>query len=149
MKIIKASDDVIEFIEKIIDTTALKGYVEFRILNNESQKALVTASKASATTEYFARTSPCVIIYVNEELWYRLDDENLREMLVRDSIDGVSYDPEKDKLVVEKPQINISLGTWRKYGETLVKAAETVVMAVKQIEEEKKEARAAKKKGKN
>ena len=147
MKIIKESDDIIEFVEKIIDTTALKGYVEFRVLNNESQKALVTASKASATVEHFARTSPCVIVYVNEEVWYRLDDENMREMLVRDAIDGVSFDPEKDKLTVEKPQINISVGTWMKYGEKLVKAAETVVLTQKQIEEEKKEAKAAKKKG--
>lgn len=146
MKVFKASDEVVEFVDKIIESTGLKGYISFDILNNESQKALVTASKGSSTSEYYAKTSPLVIIYVNENLWFRVDDERMREILVRDAIDGVSYDTEKEKLVVEKPQINIALGTYRKYGEQLLKAAETVILAMQQIEEEKREERAAKRK---
>lgn len=148
MKVLKASDEVVEFVDKIIESTGLKGYISFDILNNESQKALVTATKGSSTSEYYAKASPLVIIYVNENIWFRIDDERMREILVRDAIDGVSYDTEKEKLIVEKPQINISLGAYRKYGESLLKAAETVILAAQQIEEEKKEARNAKQKGK-
>lgn len=148
MKITTASDDVIEYVSKIFEQMGLNNYVEFRVLNNESQKCLITSAKASGTVEHFAKASPCVVVYVNEELWYLLDDDEKREMLVKDALNGVYYDTEKEKLFVEKPQINVSLGTWQKYGIKLLEAAETVVLMQQQIEEKKKEEREAKKKAK-
>lgn len=145
MKLIKASDDIIEFIDKILESTGLKGYIEFRMLNNESQKALVTVSKGNNTVEYFAGVSPIVVIYINENVWYRIDDDRMREILVRDALTGISYDTEKDKLNINKPDINIYAGSYMKYGESLIQAAETVTLALRQIDDEKKEARAAKK----
>lgn len=136
-KIEKASEDVISFVEKIVNEIGLNAYVSFRVLNQSNQKCLVKVSKASATVEYFTKTEPCVIVYVNENLWDMVDDR-IREILVYDALDGVYYDTEKDKLAVNAPQINISLGAHQKYGEELTNAAESIVLALQQIEEEKK-----------
>lgn len=69
-KLRKSSDDVIEFIEKILaEETLLENYITWRILSNDKQKQLIQISKSSAITEYFAQMRDSVIIIVNEELF--------------------------------------------------------------------------------
>ena len=69
-------------------------------------------------------------------------------MLVEDAFANVSYDDEKDKIIVGGPQISVSIGGWKKYGEKLINAAEIGQYAIAQIEEEKKAAKEAEKEAK-
>lgn len=143
-KLTKASDDVIEFVNNIVMEYDLDAFASFKVLNISGRKnPLVKVSKASATSEYFIKASNCVIVYVNEEIWDMCDDKT-RDLLVRNALNGIHYDDEKDKMSVEQPEMLISLGCYRKYGKDLVDAMEVTMIAREQLAEKEKEEKEAK-----
>lgn len=139
-KLEQASEDVIKFIEDIIVEGDYDAFASFRFFNCEKQKELVKVSKASATTEYFAKTTDLCTIFVNEKIWDRLDDRQ-RGLLVRNGLNGLYYDDEKGKLILEQPNLQISSECYLKFGAELVDAAAAVTMALKQIKDEEKKAK--------
>ena len=147
-KITKASDDVIDAIHGVAEEMGIIHYARFFVLNITGQKQLVKVTKASPTTEYFSNTSDTVIVYVNEEVYDKLEDKQ-REMLIANALYGVVFDLDKDKLNVNQPEMGVSIAGYRKYGADLVNAAETVQMILQQIKEKKEEEKAAKSRKKN
>lgn len=144
-KISKASDDVINLVQKIVDDMGMTLYVHFFALNIRGQKELVKISKASATTEYFSKTVDSIIVYVNEEI-YDMLEERQRYILIANALYGVNYDGEKDVLNVTQPELSISVAGYQQYGSELVNASEAVQLALQQIKEKKDAEKAEKKK---
>ena len=143
-KITKASDDVTNAIQEVVDKMGLTLYARFFALNISGQKQLVKVTKASPTTEYFSNTSDSIIVYVNEEIYDMLEPKQ-RYMLIANALYGVDYDDEKDKLNVNQPELGISMQGYQQYGPDLVDAAEAVQLALQQLKERKEEEKAAKK----
>lgn len=143
-KITKASDDVTNTIQEVVDKMGLTLYARFFALNISGQKQLVKVTKASPTTEYFSNTSDSIIVYVNEEIYDMLEPKQ-RNMLIANALYGVDYDDEKDKLNVNQPELGISMQGYQQYGSDLVDAAESVQLALQQLKERKEEEKAAKK----
>jgi hypothetical protein len=146
-KITKASDDVTNAIQEVVDKMGLTLYARFFALNISGQKQLVKVTKASPTTEYFSNTSDSIIVYINEEIYDMLEPKQ-RNMLIANALYGVDYDDEKDKLNVNQPELGISMQGYQKYGSDLVDAAEAVQLALQQLKERKENEKAAKKKKK-
>ena len=147
-KISKASDDVTNAIQEVVDKMGLTLYARFFALNITGQKQLVKVTKASATTEYFSNTSDSIIVYINEEIYDMLEPKQ-REMLIANALYGVDYDDEKDRLNVNQPELGISVAGYQQYGSELVNAAESVQHALQQLKERKEEEKASKKKKKS
>lgn len=146
-KITKASDDVTNAIQEVVDKMGLTLYARFFALNISGQKQLVKVTKASPTTEYFSNTSDSIIVYINEEIYDMLEPKQ-RNMLIANALYGVDYDDEKDKLNVNQPELGISMQGYQQYGSDLVDAAEAVQLALQQLKERKEDEKAAKKKKK-
>ena len=144
-KICKASDDVTNAIQGVVDKMGLTLYARFFALNITGQKQLVKVTKASPTTEYFSNTTDSIIVYVNEEIYDMLEPRQ-REMLIANALYGVDYDDEKDKLNVNQPELGISVQGYQQYGSELVNAAEAVQLALQQLKVRKEDEKAAKKK---
>lgn len=146
-KLEKASDEIIEFITGIIQEHDLDAFAQFRFFELPKQKELIKVSKASATTEYFAKTSDMVTVFVNPKIWEMLDDKQ-RRLLTENTLNGVYFDEKEDgsgKLVVEQPNLAISAECYAKYGKDLVDAAEIAIHALRQIKEKEKQEKEAKK----
>ena len=143
-KITKASDDVTNAIQGVVDKMGLTLYARFFALNISGQKQLVKVTKASPTTEYFSNTSDSIIVYVNEEIYDMLEPKQ-RDMLIANALYGVDYDDEKDKLNVNQPELGISMQGYQQYGSDLVDAAEAVQLALQQLKERKEDEKATKK----
>lgn len=146
-KLEKSSDEVIDFITEIIQEHDLDAFAQFRFFHLPKQKELIKVSKASATTEYFAKTSDMVTVFVNERIWDMID-ERQRKLLTENALNGVYYDEKEDgsgKLVVEQPNLAISAECYAKYGKDLVDAAEIAVHALRQLKEKDKQEKEAKK----
>lgn len=165
-KLRKSSDDVIEFVEKILaEETLLENYITWRILSNDKQKQLIQISKSSAITEYFAQMRDSVIIIINEELFDALapqheEQEDVRKLIIEDALSTIICETNEKsgemKISIGKPQICITTGCYEKYGEKLVRAAEISALAYNQLmelkkraKEEEQAAKAAKKAEKN
>ena len=146
-KIYKASDDVTNAVQSVIDKMGLTLYVQFSALHVTGQKQLIKVAKVSPTTEYFNQKPDNIIVYVNEEVYEMLEPKQ-REMLIANALYGVSYDDEKDKLNVAQPELNITVSGYQQYGQELLNAAEAVQLALQQIKEKKEEEKAAKSKKK-
>ncbi len=146
-KLEKASEDIIEFITKIIIEHGLDAFATFRFFELPKQKEFIKVNKANATSEFFAKTSDLCTVFVNPRIWDRLD-EQLRHMLVENALSGIHYEEKENgtgRLVVEQPNLLISSGCYAVFGKQLVDAAEIAYHAFEQIKEEDKKEKEAKK----
>lgn len=148
-KLYETSDSIREYIEDIIaKETTLERYITWRILSNDKQKELIKVAKSSAVTEYFAKMCDSVIIYVNELIFDRMAPENVndidyRKLVIEDVLSTIEILQNDNtgtmKIQIEKPQICITSGCYRKYGEDLAHASEIAYFAYDQIKEEEKQ----------
>lgn len=154
-KLTETSGDIVQFIENIISkNTDLERYITWRILSDDKQKELIKIAKSSAVTEYFAKMRDSIIIYVNEEIFDRMQPENIndvdyRALVIEDALVNVQIIENENNgnmnIKIGKPQICITGDGYAKYGEQLAHAAETASMAFAQIVEERKAAKEAEK----
>ena len=148
-KLDKASDQVIDFIEDVIENeTTLARYVTWKILAVEKQKELIKISKASATVEYLAKCTDCIVIYVNEQMFDlmapdNVNDVDLRKLLVKDALSMVNIIENENtghmKIKIEKPQICISVDGYQNMGNDLVRASELQNLIIKKAEQDERE----------
>ena len=132
-KFSELSEEIQEIVDKIIDETGLHNYMTIKTFAVAKSKELVKVSRASALAEHLGKVSDCVTILVYERAMERLNPRQ-QEILLRDAINNISFDGEKD-----------TIGGRAKYGEELIDAAECSVHAMQQIIDEEKEAKEAKK----
>ena len=147
MRFFEPSSDIVEWIEEKFSETGLYNFIQLKVLGISKQSQVFNVSKASGLVKYIGNLDDAVVITVYEEAYDRLDEQS-RELLLEDAIAQISYDTEKDKLVVTKPQINITVGGRRKNGEALINAAETSIVVIESIEQEEKEKKAAEREAK-
>ena len=57
-------------------------------------------------------------------------------------------DDERDKIMINKPELQVSLGMYRQFGNIAVQKTELQLLTLAQIDEEEKERKAMSKKGK-
>lgn len=139
------SDETKDLIEQLVAEAGLENFLRVEVINTIKAKQLFKVKKASPESEFMANKPETVCIYVYEDAFDRLDD-NARLLTARDAVASISFDTEKDKIIITQPQICVSLGGRMKYGEELLDAVEAGVLAIQQIEEEKKAEKEAKKK---
>lgn len=154
-KYTQTSDEVVDFIETIInEKTSLAYKIEWKILTDEKQKELIKIVKTSSVTEYFAKMYDSIIIFVNEEIFDRMEpnsanDVDYRALVIEDALVNVQIIENENtgnmSIKIAKPNICITSDGYAKYGEDLAHAAEVAALAYSQIQEEIKKAKEAEK----
>lgn len=134
----KISDETRELVEKIVEELNYQNFMNIEAVSVSKQKQLIKVSRDSAMTEYKMKRPSTVTICIYEAAFDRLDDEQ-KELLLRDAINSIYYDSEKDKITIGCPQITVSLDGRAKWGDRLINAAECAVHMMIEIEEEEKE----------
>lgn len=142
-KLYKLSETTVEMINDAAESVGLLNFINVLTFGNK-QKDVIKVKKASPTEEGLGNSPDSIIVYVNEDVFIKLSDEQ-QKLIVEDAINEVMFDPEKEKLNVTQPEIKMTVGGWRKYGEKLVNALETAILTRQQMEEEEKERKAAEK----
>ena len=138
----EVSDDVRVVLDEVVEQTNLENFMNIYYYAVSKQKGVIKVSKLNPIGEAVSKKPGTVVITVAEEIFERLDP-NQQKMLVEDAINQISYDDEKDKISIEAPAITMTVGGWRKYGAELANAYEMSLLTAQQLEEEKKEAKAA------
>lgn len=138
-KFFKLAEDNQQIIDDVFGDTGLDNYFNLITLGVKKSKQLVKVQKTQPITEYFGKMSEDnnVVLYLYEEAFDRLDVDT-KKLLIEDAIAQISFDAEKAKIIIGAPSITITLGGRAKYGEKLADAAEAAVLAIQQIEDEKK-----------
>lgn len=106
-------DDTKEIFENIISNADLSRFINFKLLINNKQKELYKPIKANDLVKHM--TNNDVVIIINERIFEQLNPEQ-KIMIAEESIAGVHFDAEKDKITFTKGDIQTYSGILRKYG---------------------------------
>ena len=141
-KFFETSPDIAELVQSKWEETSLPQMgIELKLISVTKAKNVLKASKAGATINYLTKKDAFLIIY--EEAFDRLSDE-YKVKLLEGTFSNVSYDTEKDKLLVETDIAKEIFRMRRKY-ENYVDIMEASYLVINQIEEEEKERKEAEK----
>ena len=149
----KFSRDLDESLEKKVKTLAREMHITDWGINVEairlkkSKKEVGTVLKANDLVTLFTGDESLVAVALYEEALNRMDSQN-QDLVIRSLLSQISYDADKDKIVITKPELQISLGMYRQFGDIAVKSAELQLLTLAQIADEEKEKKANSKKKK-
>ena len=146
-KLGKISDETNELIEKIINEYGLDNYVTVKPYAVKKSKEIIKIKKAGPIEGELTKDEQTVFIIVYEEAFDRLSDE-MQELLMKDSLNNIIFNSENGKVSIGAPRITVTTWGRQKFGESLLNAAESAVMAIEQIAEEEKERKQSEKESK-
>lgn len=138
------SDETQEMVDRIVNEIGLVQYMDIEVMSVPKSKKVIEVKRLMPLGEHVARKLDVVCVIIYENAFERLGIEQ-REMLMRDALNSVKFDTEKDKITIGCPQIVVSCEGRAKWGDELVNAAEAAVLAIQQIADEEKSEKEAKK----
>lgn len=68
-------------------------------------------------------------------------DQPTQEIWIEGLISQISYDYEKEKIKITKPELNISMGMYNKYGKVLLEKEVLAQLTLEQLKEKEQEAK--------
>lgn len=149
----EASEEYVKLVEEAVAETGLDRMgVDFQVYNLlKTKNEVVRIQKANEIAEILTNREDLVIVAIYEKAFDKVD-EKAKRLWIEAALAKVSYDTEKDKLVIGgEPTITIPLGMYHKYEKLAVDMAELEQLTLQQIrdeEEEEKERKKAEKKEK-
>jgi hypothetical protein len=130
-------EDTQALFNEVIEATGLNNYMNITVLANNKAKEIFKVNKSNELLKY--RTGDDVIIVLNEGIFEKLTDEQKR-IVVEEAIAYISFDSEKDKVIITQPDFMAHSGILRKHTfniiEVVRESIKTLYQAEKQAEDE-------------
>lgn len=114
----------------------LEQVVRLVVVANDSMKDIGKIKKAPDLLKYFSDAD--VIIEFNENIFEQLEDEQ-RQIVADDFMSRVSYNYDKDKIEITKPDVVTSTGIIDKYGTEKVLRLSRTIKEIHNQEEDRNE----------
>ena len=134
----KCEEDVQDMVRNIASELGLEQFMDFEALYVPKAKEVVTVSKASAIAEYLSSREDLILVFIYAEAFDLVDDKT-KDMWLRMALDQISFDSEKDKIIIGCPMISVPVGFYTKYQKSAVDAALLGQLTIQQIEDKKRE----------
>lgn len=112
-KYFKLHQDIEDKFTKHIGSTGLERVVNITILGCENQKKLTKVSKNNPLNKFISGND--VAITINEFVFERLTDEQ-QSIVIEEAVACITFDYEKDKLNIKKPDVEAFSLILKKYG---------------------------------
>lgn len=136
MKIFDTSQEIVNLaLDKFDETSLPQIGINLKVISVTRAKQILKVTRANPTTQFL--TNKDIILTIYEEAFDRLSDE-YKEKLMEGALSNVSYDFEKDKLIVDN-DFSREIFRMRKKYENYVDIAETSYHVIEEILEEEKE----------
>ena len=152
-KFLEPSDEIVKIVKEISEELGLNTYgLEVLPLCVTKASEVCQIVKANSLAEYIAEKDNLIFVLCYEDAFegtdksgHPLADEKTKYMWIRNAMEAISYDSEKDKLIMKCPMISVPLGFYEKYKEATIDSARLGLYTMAQITEMKKEEAEAKK----
>lgn len=118
----------------------LENYVTIEPIALKSKTEIGCVVKGNELVQLFTGDDSLIAVGINEDAFSRVDEQT-QELWIRGLLSQIEYDFDKDKVVIKKPEIQIDLGMYRKFGDIAVKKAELAILTLEQIAEDEKKAK--------
>jgi hypothetical protein len=125
-------------VDDVFQDTGMCNYMNLKMVGVSKAKELIKVSKANPLAEYVGKCPDTIVCAIYEDAFDRLDEETKR-LLIIDAFGVVFYDNEKDKISIGAPQIVVTVAGRQRFGDDLINAAEAGVLAIQQVEDERRE----------
>lgn len=143
-KFTKAPEDLCELVAQVAADLDLERYgIDFETLCVQKAKEVVSIAKANAIAEYLCNREDLILVVIYEKCFERVDEET-KKMWIRMALDQITYDFDKDKLIIGVPSVTLPVGFVEKYKDKAVNAALLGKYTIAQIEDEEKQKKAEK-----
>ena len=106
-------DDIKNLFDEIIVDVELDRFVTIKVLCDDTQKTIGKITKANELIKYFGGVD--LVIIINQRIFDQLTDVQQR-MVAEELLAGISWDMDKDKLIMSKADVNTYSGLLRRYG---------------------------------
>lgn len=134
-KIFETDEEIVKMIRDEFSASGLERLgLNLRVMSLKKSKDVIKASKASATTEFVAQKEDMIQVFVYEDVFNSLDEES-QKFLIKFALSGVSYDSEKDKILIESNPYQYLFNMRKQYGDRADEILEASYLAVKQASE--------------
>lgn len=141
------SEEMEKIVKEISDELGLNvNGIDFQPLCVKNLKEVCKIVKANELAEYASDRDGLIFILCNEDAFEGSDsqghpfaDEKTKYMWIRNEMERVSYDYEKDKIIMNCPAINVPVCFYEKYKEAAINSSLLGYHVLAQIEEKKKE----------
>ena len=150
-KFFKADESIVKLVDDIAHELNLtQNGIDFEVLDVVNLKEVVKIVKANEYAEYLSGREDLILVLVNGEAFDMLPttpaegDVDNRYMWLRIAMDQISYDSEKDKIVIGCPSITVPVGCYEKYKAAAVDSALLAQYTLAQMAEKKAQERAEK-----
>lgn len=146
-KFFDTSQDIMELaVDKFEDTGIAHLGVNLKVMSVPKGKEILSIKRANATAEFIAKKSDMVTLTIYEEAFDRLGDE-YKTKLMEGVLSNISYDTEKEKLLVDNTRYGELFRMRRKYPDyqDILEAADIVVKQIAEEEKQRKEDEKARK----
>lgn len=150
-KFFKADESIVKLVDEIANELGLAQYgIDFETLDVVNLKEVVKIVKANEYAEYLSGREDLILVLVNGEAFDLLpdgQDENgidNKYMWLRLAMDQISYDSEKEKIVIGAPSITVPVGMYEKFKNAAVDSALLAQYTLAQMAEKKAQERAEK-----
>ena len=150
-KFFKADESIVKLVDEISHELGLNTYgIDFEVLDVVNLKQVVKVVRANEYAEYLSGREDLILILVNGEVFDMLpatpEEGNIdnRYMWLRIAMDEISYDSEKEKIVIGAPKIEIPVAVYEKYKAAAVDSALLAQYTLAQLAEKKAQERAEK-----
>lgn len=139
MKHFELTEENQELINDLFEESGYTNYMQLKLIGTAKSKEVIKVARPNDVAKYVGHLPDDVVtIIVYEEAFDRLDEKN-KKLIVKNALATIQYDSEKDKISIGVPQITVTIGGRQAFGNELVDACEMGVLAIQQIEDEKKQ----------
>ena len=132
-------DDTLDLYNQLIERAGLSNYLNITILVDNKQKKITAVKKCSESEKY--KTGDDVNIIINQTLLDQLQPDQI-QIVMEESLAGIHYNTEKDKLETTNPDVITYSGVLAKFGfdkwNVVRESIITLQQAEKQQEDESK-----------
>jgi len=127
------SDETVKLVSEVMNSTDLIRYISVKIIvNDEQKKEPVKVKKLAPDVKFMIGDD--IQLTINEAVLDQLP-ENLQLMCIEEVLTGVHFDPETERLTINKPDFTTYSGMLDKYEFALCK---TLKESIKSLYDTKK-----------
>jgi len=126
-------EDTQALFNQVIEGADLQRYMNIVVFANNKAKEIFTVNKANDLLKY--RSGDDVIIILNEKIFEQLTPEQ-QLIVVESAVAYISFDTEKDKVVITKPDFKAHRGILRKHSFEVIEILEESIKTLYQAEKE-------------
>ena len=133
------SDELKSKVKKMADELGItsSGIQIEPIRMTKSKKDFGVVMKSSDLVTLFTGNDSLVVVALFEDL-FDIIDEKSQEILIRSLLDQIVYDMDKDKITINKPEIQLMQSVYAKYGDDATQTMEAALAGIQQLNEAKK-----------